>query len=279
MPFMAALPAIMGGASLLGKLFGGAAKGSADQRMAENNQTGQQNDLAARLYGTRQGALLQALMAKDRGAMDRYSTRQGATTTALGQEEAGKLNRAQLGLQAPTIRAKQSLLGSAMENMQPVSVSGLPTRLQGRVPTISGGLSPSMLSDTTRAHGKELQRAALAAQFSGSDIPAATDFKSGILDAPEMVDFEGGVLATPEMQKYKQAGKLEKALGIGGLLGSMIGGIGDLMPQAGETMRLNNAMPTPYAGTDMYGNAANFQLPRGQMQPPPIPDTYFGYGG
>ena len=46
MPFMAALPAITAGAGLLGKLFGGAAKGSADQRMLENQQRLQQANQA-----------------------------------------------------------------------------------------------------------------------------------------------------------------------------------------------------------------------------------------
>lgn len=229
MPFMAAIPAITAGAGLLGKLFGGGAKGSADQRGAENNQALQQNALTANMHNARQNALLTAAMAKDRGAMDRYGTRQGATTSALNSEEAGKLNRARLGLEAPTVRARQSVLGSMMENMQPVRVENMNPRLAGRVPTITGGLSPDALSSTTRAHGRDLQEKAMAAQFSGSDVPGATDFRSGILDAPEMVNFDASMLAPPHLAQMRGASGMEKFLGWGGLLGSAIGGIGELI--------------------------------------------------
>lgn len=198
-----------GGGSLLGRamsvaggvgdIMGNAGQAAAEGRRADNNQTLAQNYLTANLF----------------------NTRQNATSHALDAEESGKLNRAQLGLQAPTVRARQSILGSMMENMQPVTVSGLPEGLRGHVPTISGGLTPAMLSDTTRAHGKELQRAALAAQMSGSDIPGATDFKSGILDAPTMPG-------------YQTAGRTESALGTGGLLGSIMGTIDDLINERAQ---------------------------------------------
>lgn len=227
MPFAAAIPLITAGAGLLGKIFGAGAQGAANQRQADNSQTAQQNALLASLYNTRQSA-----------ATNAYNTRQGATTNALNAEEAGKLNRAQLGLTAPTMRAKQSILGSMMENMQPVTATNTNPRLAGRIPTINGGLTPAMLSDTTRAHGKELQRAAMEAQFSGSDIPAATNFQSGILDPT--------LLESPLLQAPKGAGTLEKVLGGGGLLGSILGSIGELMeerPRSGHNLPID-----PYGG-------------------------------
>lgn len=246
MPFMAAIPAITAGASLLGKIFGGGAKHAADQRHTQNDAQARHNQLLAQLFNTQQGATTNALLGQDRGAVDRYQTRQGATTSALQSEEAGALNRARLGLEAPTVRARQSILGSAMENMQPVSVSNLNPRLAGRVPQISGGLTPAMLSDTTRAHGRELQRAALAAQFSGSDIPKATDFRSGILEAPEMVDFQSGILTPPRFGGPQQAGGLERFLGGAGLLGTVLGGIGELIR---ERPRSGHGLPVdPYGG-------------------------------
>lgn len=246
MPFMAAIPAISAVGGLLGRLFGGAAKSSADQRQSENQTINSRNQLLGQLFNTQQNARLGALGMEDRGAMDRYQTRQGATTNALQSEEAGKLNRARLGLEAPTIRARQSVLGSMMENMQPVTVSNMNPRLAGRVPQIQGGMTPAVLSDTTRAHGRDLQRAALEAQFTGSDIPAATDFQSGILDAPAMVDFRSGLLAPPQLQGYKDAGGMEKFLGGAGLLGSVLGGIGDLInerPRSGHNLPID-----PYGG-------------------------------
>lgn len=243
MPF---LPAIMMGAGLLGKLFGGGAKESANQRASENDARARHNALLASIFGTQQAASSNALNAQDRGAMDRYQTRQAATTSALNSEEAGKLNRARLGLDAPTIRARQSVLGSMMENMRPVTVENMNPRLEGRVPMIRGGLSPEVLSDTTRAHGRDLQRAALQAQFTGSDIPAATDFRSGILEAPEMVDFQSGLLAPPRFQGPREAGGLERFMGGAGLLGSVLGGIGELI---NERPRSGNNLPIdPYGG-------------------------------
>lgn len=247
------LGAITGIAGLVGKLLGSGAEKAAQERQNQNQNQLIQNQQAVNLYGTQQQALLQALLAQGRDVQDRYqtrqgattsalgqqsqegtsryNTRQGATTTALGQQSNEALQRAQLGLAAPTARARQSVMGSLMENMQPVQVEAT-GRTRGRVPTITGGLTPAALGANTRQHGAELSKAALLAQLSGSDIPAATNFQGGILAAPPATDFAGGVLAAPEATDYtkgiiappklpgfKEAGKGESimaGLGIGG---------------------------------------------------------------
>src|SRR5690349_3149739 len=116
------LPAILAAIGGIGALAGKAGKGAADQRMSENEQTMSRDRLSLDRHNSQQSAILQALLGQSNQDTARYNTKQGATTTALGQEEAGKLNRAQLGLQAPSVRAKQSILGSLMKHGQPMQV-------------------------------------------------------------------------------------------------------------------------------------------------------------
>lgn len=272
------LPLLMAGAPLLGKLLGGGAKGAATERGQQNDYGLSQNQQALSQYGTQQNALLQALLAQGREGQDRYSTRQnattnalnsgsqeatsryntqqGATTTALGQQSAEGLQRAQLGLQAPSVRARQSILGSMMQNMQPVSIEAT-GQTRGRVPTIKGGLSADMLSPETRQHGAELSKAALMAQLSGSDVPGATDFKSGILQAPAATDFKGGILdappetdyskgvmAPPTLNGYRQPGKGESAMS---WLSLILNGLG-AMPTVGSKSSGNGLTIDPFGG-------------------------------
>lgn len=222
----------------LATIFGSAGQNAAGQRFGENNQALDLNRAKASVYGTQQNSILNALLAKDRGAMDRYQTRQGATTTALGQQSNEGLQRAQLGLQAPSVRAKQSVLGSLMKNMQDVNIQS-PARQQGHVPTITGGLRPSNLDPQTRGHGDELIKAALQAQLTGSDIPAATDFKGGVLDAPGETDFQSGLIAPPDMGAGLQGeGGMEKALGGGSVIASILAAL----------MQQNTGRTAPPAG-------------------------------
>lgn len=243
MPFPL-IPLLMAGAPAVGRLLGGGAKGAAAERTNQNNYQQTANSQALQRYGTQQNALLQALLAQDRGALDRYGTQQAATTNAMqGQQAATSraleaqsgegLQRAQLGLQAPSIRAKQSLLGSLMQNLQPVNIQ-TNARVAASKPTITGGLSPAAIDPTTRQHGGALMQAALQAQLSGSDIPKATDFKSGIQDwkssiltPPDAVDFGKGVLTPPELSGYRQPGKGESIMSGGSIIGGILG---ELLP-------------------------------------------------
>jgi hypothetical protein len=218
-------------AGLLGSLLGGAGRGAAQERTNQNDFQQRQNQLQLGQYGTQQNALLQALLGQDRSAMDRYSTRQQATSSALGQgsQEATSrygiqqgaqqralesqsqegMQRAQLGLQAPRERARQSLLGSLMQNMQPVTIEGGNAQVMANMPRISGGLTPAALDPTTRQHGGALMRAALEAQLSGSDVPAATNFRGGVMQQPEATDFRSGVLESPDMPNFRRDGVLQ----------------------------------------------------------------------
>lgn len=220
-----------------GSLFSGAAKNSADQRASENNQVAQRNSLLAQLHAIRQGATMQGLQGKSNEQMAHANL---------------DLDRRQHALNAPDTRMSQSVRGSILKNAQPFTLSGLPDRIASRIPQMSGGLTPAMFSDDTRALGEEMTRKALIDQLRGDEF------------APmEKTDFTGGVLQAPQMENFQKSGLLEKILGGLGLGASLIGGIGSAVQGSRRVPTdMNNAMPSPYTGKDRYGNAANFRLPR-----------------
>jgi hypothetical protein len=188
-------------AGAIGKVAGGAAKGSADQRHTENSEVAERNRLLAQLYGTRQNATSNAL----------------ANTSREQSDHAGiDLDRRRFALTAPSARASQSVRGSLMQNLQPFSVSGLPPEIQSRIPQMSGGLTPAAFNADTRALGGELTRKALIDQLRGDEF-----------DPLEKTDFQGGVLDAPTMEAYQRAGLLEKIMGGVGVVGSLAGGVGE----------------------------------------------------
>jgi hypothetical protein len=98
----------------------------------------------------------------------------------------GNLNLAQQkqALAAPGQLAGQSVRGDVLANSQDASVSGLPSYIH--VGQVSGGLRPSLLSDSSRALGGQMSRNALADSTSGKyttqaplpTIPGATPLPS-----------------------------------------------------------------------------------------------------
>lgn len=249
------------GVGLVSGVLGGAAKSAADQRREDNNTQIASDRNALSLYdtlqgsqdsryGTQQRATTDALAGQDRGAVDRYGIKQRATTDALDASSKEGLDRARLGMDSASIRAKQSLLASLMKNGQGVKLSNLPPGVASHMPTITGGLSLSNLDPVTRQHGDALLNSALMAQLTGSDVPAATDFKGGVLDAPAATDFMGGVLKAPPgvtpptLTKMAPPGKLENALGGGGLIASILASLaGQQRATSG-----NNLPVDPYGG-------------------------------
>lgn len=191
-PLLMALPSILGG---IGRLFGGAAKGSADQRAQENQQTQSQNSLIAALHNARQGATMDAARA---GSGER-----------LGQANLD-LERRQFGLNAPRTRASQSVRGSILQNAQPMTLSGLPSRISSRIPQMSGGLTPAMFSADTRALGGQLTRDALIDQLKGDDFEPMKE-----------TDFSAAILQNPQLQELQRSGLLEKIMGGLGLAASV----------------------------------------------------------
>jgi hypothetical protein len=181
-----ALPllAIAAGAGLIGKIAGGAGKGAAAERANQNNFAQTQNQQA----------------------LSQFGIQQNARNNLLGQQEQATLNRAQLGMQAPNVRMRQALLGSLIQNMQSAKITP-PSGI--RMGQVSGGIDPSaLLNAGARQGGAEMQRQALMALLTKSDVPAATDF------------VRDGTVAAPQMGGYKKPGRGESILSLIGLLGS-----------------------------------------------------------
>jgi hypothetical protein len=186
------LLAIAAGAGILGKIAGGAGKGAAAERGNQNDFTQTQNQQA----------------------LSKYGIDQSARQNLLGQQEQATLNRAQLGMQAPNVRMKQALLGSLIQNMQSAKITP-PSGI--RMGQMTGGIDPSsLLNAGARAGGGEMQRQALMALLTKSDVPAATDF------------VRDGTVAGPQMGGYKKPGGMETALSLIGLLGSAGGAMANM---------------------------------------------------
>jgi hypothetical protein len=82
---------------------------------------------------------------------------------------------------------------------------------------MTGGIDPSsLLNAGARAGGGEMQRQALMALLTKSDVPAATDF------------VRDGTVAGPQMGGYKKPGGMETALSLIGLLGSAGGAMANM---------------------------------------------------
>ena len=81
------------------------------------------------------------------------------------QGSTNAFNQAKFQLDAPSERAGQAVRGDILANSQDATFTGLPDYV--KMPTVSGGLRPSMLSDTTRQAGRDLT--SLAASQMGKD--------------------------------------------------------------------------------------------------------------
>jgi len=185
--------------STLAGLLGAAGKGAGAERAGQNAFQSDQDRLAANIFGAQQTA----------------------SSRALEAEEAGKLNRAQLGISAPQARTQQSVLGSLIQNIQPVKVN-VPDRVKGSLVSYSGGLNPGLLNDLARQSGAELQNQAHAALLDKSDVPAPTDFKSGLVTPPQ---------PTP----YQEPGGFESGASAGATAASIGGLLASLLAQRNKT--------------------------------------------
>ena len=165
------LPAL----SAIGRLFGGASEGQAQNRINANDAISRNN---------------QALIG-------RYGVQQGANLSAAQGQETGALNRAQLDLQrrgfqlnAPNVRGRQALIGDLMANYRPGRLTGMPPAVASRMGRMSGGLQ---MGDTARQFGALMARQALLQQMEGDkfkDVPA-TDFQSALVPPPGLQGPQG----------------------------------------------------------------------------------------
>lgn len=208
--FMAALPAITAGAGLLGKLFGGAAKGAADQRITENQQRlTQQSITNADILGR---AGLQSANANTRASManDNAQTRASMQNTD-NQFRAGlDLQQKQFSQNEPSVQARQAMAGSLLSRIQPLEGSSRNSII-------------NMLGPEAREAGSLLAQRGVSGLRSGpskfADIPGVS---LPDVTLPELLNMPPALQA-----QMKQSGLLEKIMGSLGLAGSVVGGLGE----------------------------------------------------
>jgi hypothetical protein len=186
------LMAILAGATAVGKIAGGLSKGRADGRKAEADVNLERDKLTTSQYGTQQGAMLDAAQAM------------------AGQNRTD----AEMGLQAPSMRAKQALLGDALKNFS------YKTPTHARANVVDFG-SPYNLSESTRELGGLLSTGALADQQKGNS-------------PLEKVDFMSAILKPPTQAALPQSSWLDKLLNTASAVGSFAGAGAGMMPAGGQ---------------------------------------------
>jgi len=158
----------------------------------------------------------------------KYQTEQAA------QNQAGQLDlqRKMFSEDARAGRGKQAALADLLANLQDVSIDvpGIQTA------KVSGGLRPSAMGTTGRQGMAELSKQALAALMQGDT-------------------FTGGeILKGPQITGPAQAGGLEKGLNWAGLLGSLVGGVGQSLKQNEEPGKYTQIQEQPYGVTQNQRN-------------------------
>ncbi len=201
LPFLAAAAPVAG---LLGRIFGGASQGSAQQRMGENQQ-----------------ALLQAQMT-NRDSLERAGLQSNNANTRAQLQNSGDQFRAGLDMERkrfqqnePSVQAGQALRGSLMQNIQPIRAP----RGFTQNPSIIDAIGPEARQAGGLLAQRGLQGLQNPTQF--EDMPAVS--------LPEVLNLPPQVLA--QMQK---SGLLEKIMGGLGIGGSLLGALGTLDGGAAE---------------------------------------------
>lgn len=198
--------------------------------------------IGAASSGRAAGRATEAQLAQgaNRNIIDLYRAQQDAANSenafGLNKVSAGigvgnlDLNQKQFSLDAPGKRASNSVRGDILANAQDAVGSGISPNIP--VPTITGGLRPSMFSANTRALGGEMSSQALKSQQAGdqfSPLPTLPDYKAGP--------------AAPSLTDVPQAGKLDSILNVASSIGGLMGSIPyKRTPQPGDP----DYIPQPY---------------------------------
>jgi hypothetical protein len=115
------------------------------------------NDAAAAAQG--RGMQAQIQQGQDRNAIALYQAQLAAAKQAMEQN---------------STLASQAGQGDLMANVQDVQLNNLPASVQGHMPTMTGGLRPSVLGPNARQAGQTLSRNALLQLMQGSsNLPMA----------------------------------------------------------------------------------------------------------
>lgn len=197
---------------------GAASSGRAAGRLAETNAAYGQNRNIIDLYRAQQDAA---------NSENTFGLNKVSAGIGVGNLD---LNQKQFSLDAPGKRASNSVRGDILANAQDAVGSGISPNIP--VPTITGGLRPSMFSANTRALGGEMSSQALASQKAGDNfapLPTLPDYKPGP--------------TSPSLTDVPQAGKLDSILNVASSIGGLMGSIPyKRTPQPGDP----DYIPQPY---------------------------------
>lgn len=214
------LPLLMMAAPLIGKILSGAAKGSSDQRQSENQQALQQaqaanQDALGRASLTSANANTRAGMANDN------ATSRASMQNADNQFRAGlDLSRKQFTQNEPSVQARQALTGSLMSRIQPLKMQGMSDRFTQSMPKMNSIIDA--IGPEAREAGSLLAQRGLSGLQNGpskfADIPGVS---LPDLTLPDILS-----LPPAQVAQLQKAGLLEKIMGGAGIVGSLIGSIG-----------------------------------------------------
>ena len=181
----AVIPAIIGA---VGSIAGSAAKGRAQGRAAETALNTDRDQIAAGNFRTETDA---ALRAREQGLQERN-----------------------FALQAPSTRLSQLLRGDILQNVQDpkINVPGLQRT------EVTGGLRPSMFSDSARQGGGAMVQNALAGLLKGDQFDPMTLPKA------------------PGLTPVPQSGGLDSFLNILGGVGSTVGAVAPFIKPKAKPM-------------------------------------------
>lgn len=221
---LAALPGMLakgaGALGEIGKVAGGAAKGSSDQRMGEGQLALQR--YIAEQTGARDAAQFGQTSARDtaqfgqQGARDQFNTGLQGAQFGAGEQQRGMRN---------------ALVAQLLGGVQDANISGG----SGRIPkmNVSGGLRPSALGN----------REALMAQLTQPTLTAPEFAPAAAYQAPAPYQ-------APQIPGPPTAGSGEKLLSGVGLGGSILGAIGGLFKKQPVPILQSRRVATggPYSG-------------------------------
>lgn len=188
-------------ASQVGDLLSANAAGRASGRVTEAGVDQAQDRNAIALYNS--------LLANNQ-AQNNFGISRGVLSNANARTD---LDQRNFKLDAPGKRAGNAVHGDILSRAQDVSIGGVSPNIP--VPTISGGLRPSMFSANTRALGENMSAQALREQQAGDNfdaLPALPDWK-----APP---------APPTLTPTPQASGLDTALTNTGNILQIAGNVG-----------------------------------------------------
>jgi|GEM_PF-6219303 len=233
------------------KIFGGASKGSSDQRMDENWQRLQQQQ-------QQNNDILQRAQLQSQDAWNRTSAQSGDALNRAGLD----MERKRFQQSEPDTQARQAMIGSMLQRIQPMQMTGLSERVQGRMPKMNSLIDA--LGPEAREAGGLLSQRGLSGLQSG---PTQFDELPPLNLPPELNIPPAMIMA------LKKSGLLDKIFGGAGLLGNVLsafkGGGGDSRsvgtpPFIGR--QLDGTQPSAFG---VGSNNGYWDLKEGVQQNPP----------